>query len=202
MSSMVYIRLRKKVTAHAGKILRLRDVAQVIADEPYATVREIPVYEPDFKEGNLAVLDLIDVVRRIRSAFPGLDVRSIGPAQVIIELQAERIRPRLWWVAGVWLLLFVGSALAIMNFHTDVSMREVHERIYYLMTGQHVHEPLVLQIPYSLGIGIGMIVFFNHLFKRRLNDEPSPLELEMYLYQEHLDQYVIEHEKQKERTQS
>lgn len=89
-----------------------------------------------------------------------------------------------------------------MNFHTDVSMREVHERIYYLMTGQHVHEPLVLQIPYSLGIGIGMIVFFNHLFKRRLNDEPSPLELEMYLYQEHLDQYVIEHEKQKERTQS
>ncbi|MBN2909766.1 stage V sporulation protein AA [Polycladomyces sp. WAk] len=200
MSSMVYVRLRKKVTARPGQILRLRDVAQVIVDEPHAAVEEIPVYEPGLKDGNLAVLDLIEVVRRIRSAFPGLDVRSIGPAQVIIELQSDRIRPRRWWVAGVWLLLFVGSALAIMNFHTDVSMREVHQRIYYLMTGQRVQEPLVLQIPYSFGIGIGMIVFFNHLFKRRLNDEPSPLELEMYLYQENLDQYVIEHEKQKERS--
>jgi stage V sporulation protein AA len=199
---MVYVRLRKKVTARPGQILRLCDVAQVIADESYTAVREIPVYEPDFKDGNLAVLDLIDVVRRIRSAFPGLDVRSIGPAQVIIELQTSRATPRLWWVTGVWLLLFVGSALAIMNFHADVSMREVHERIYYLMTRQRVHQPLVLQIPYSLGIGIGMLVFFNHLFKRRLNDEPSPLELEMYLYQENLDQYVIEHEKQKERTRS
>ncbi|WP_302104740.1 stage V sporulation protein AA [Polycladomyces zharkentensis] len=197
---MVYVRLRKKVTARPGQILRLRDVAQVIVDEPHAAVEEIPVYEPGLKDGNLAVLDLIEVVRRIRSAFPGLDVRSIGPAQVIIELQSDRIRPRRWWVAGVWLLLFVGSALAIMNFHTDVSMREVHQRIYYLMTGQRVQEPLVLQIPYSFGIGIGMIVFFNHLFKRRLNDEPSPLELEMYLYQENLDQYVIEHEKQKERS--
>jgi len=199
---MVYVRLRKKVTARPGQILRLRDVAQVIADDPHAAVEEIPVYEPGLKDGNLAVLDLIEVVRRIRSAFPGLDVRSIGPAQVIIELQSERFTPRRWWVAGVWLLLFVGSALAIMNFHTDVSMREVHQRIYYLMTGQRVQEPLVLQIPYSFGIGIGMIVFFNHLFKRRLNDEPSPLELEMYLYQENLDQYVIEHEKQKERSQS
>jgi stage V sporulation protein AA len=199
---MVYVRLHKKVTARPGQILRLCDVAQVIADEPHAAVREIPVHEPTFKDGNLAVLDLIDVVRQIRSAFSGLDVRSIGPAQVIIELESDRAAPRPWWVAGVWLLLFVGSALAIMNFHTDVSMREVHERIYYLMTGKRVHQPLVLQIPYSLGIGIGMFVFFNHLFKRRFNDEPSPLELEMYLYQENLDQYVIEHEKQKERTQS
>lgn len=202
MSSMVYVRLCKKVTARPGQILRLGDVAQVIADEPHAAVREIPVYQSDFKDGNLAVLDLIDVVGRIRAAFPGLDVRIIGPAQVIIELQTARKKPCKWWVAGVWLLLFVGSALAIMNFHTDVSMREVHERIYYLMTGEHVREPLILQIPYSLGIGVGMIVFFNHLFKRRLNDEPSPLELEMYLYQENLDQYVIDHEKEKERTQS
>ena len=29
----------------------------------------------------------------------------------------------------VWLLLFFGSGLAIMNFHEDVSMPEVHRRI-------------------------------------------------------------------------
>ena len=100
-------------------------------------------------------------------------------------------------MAGVWLLLFVGSGLAIMNFHTDVSMKEVHERIYYLMTGMHHSRPLILQIPYSLGIGLGMVLFFNHLFKQKFNDEPSPLELEVFMYQESIDQYVIDHEKTK-----
>jgi stage V sporulation protein AA len=97
----------------------------------------------------------------------------------------------------VWIILFVGSGLAIMNFHTDVSMQEVHERIYYLVTGRHENQPLILQIPYSIGIGTGMILFFNHLFKKRFNEEPSPMELEMFLYQEAIDQYVINDEKQK-----
>ena len=76
-------------------------------------------------------------------------------------------------------------------------MKSVHQRIHYLVTGKHEARPLILQIPYSLGIGVGMILFFNHLFKRRFNDEPSPLELEMYLYGENLNQYVINHERSK-----
>ncbi|MFP3360102.1 stage V sporulation protein AA, partial [Planococcus sp. SIMBA_143] len=35
---------------------------------------------------------------------------------------------------------------------------------------------------------------FNHLFKKRFNEEPSPLEVEMFNYQQDLDQYVIVHE--------
>jgi len=86
-----------------------------------------------------------------------------------------------------------------MNFHTDVSMEQVHQRIYYLVTGAYNARPLILQIPYSLGIGLGMVLFFNHVFKRKLNDEPSPLELEVFLYQENIDQYVIDHEKSQKR---
>lgn len=35
-----------------------------------------------------------------------------------------------------------------------------------------------------------MILFFNHVFKKRLNEEPSPLEVEMFKYQLDLDHYV------------
>ncbi|MCL6616308.1 MAG: stage V sporulation protein AA, partial [Anoxybacillus ayderensis] len=31
-------------------------------------------------------------------------------------------------------------------------------------------------------------------FKKRINEEPSPLEVEMFQYQQSLDQYVIMHE--------
>ena len=39
-----------------------------------------------------------------------------------------------------------------------------------------------------------MTLFFNHFFKKRINDEPSPLEVEMFNYQQSLDQYVIMNE--------
>ncbi|MDD1367314.1 hypothetical protein PTB13_04110, partial [Bacillus sp. MHSD17] len=55
--------------------------------------------------------------------------------------------------------------------------------------------PLGLRlIPYSLGLGLGMVLFFNHVFQKRINEEPSPLEVEMFQYQQSLDQYVIVHE--------
>jgi len=91
----------------------------------------------------------------------------------------------------IWLLLFFGAALAIMNFHEDVSMQAVHQRIYKIITGKENLKPLILQIPYSIGLGLGMVLFFNHVFKKRLNEEPSPLEVEMFNYQQNLDQYVI-----------
>jgi stage V sporulation protein AA len=91
-------------------------------------------------------------------------------------------------------VLFIGSGLAIMNFHTDVSMPEVHQRLYYLITGRAESQPLLMQIPYSLGIALGMILFFNHFFQKRINEEPSPLEVELFLYQQNVDQYYIQHE--------
>lgn len=194
---VVYLRLKKKVRVSPGQKLRLGDIAQVLADESVMTIVRLEVYRSSLRDGNLVVIDVMDVIERIRRAYPGLDVRSVGPAQTIIETEERRRLPSAVSVALIWLLLFVGSGLALMNFHTDVSMKSVHQRIHYLVTGKHEARPLILQIPYSLGIGVGMILFFNHLFKRRFNDEPSPLELEMYLYEENLNQYVIDHEKSK-----
>ncbi|UUZ94364.1 hypothetical protein LJK87_07260 [Paenibacillus sp. P25] len=39
-----------------------------------------------------------------------------------------------------------------------------------------------------------MIVFFNHLFKKKFNEEPSPLEVEMFMYQENVNRYMITEE--------
>jgi stage V sporulation protein AA len=94
-------------------------------------------------------------------------------------------------------LLFFGSALTIMNFHADVSMMEVQVRIVEMITGHKDEHPYLFQIAYSIGIGFGMIVFFNHLFKKNWNEEPTPLEVEMYLYQENVDQYVVAEEYEK-----
>jgi len=81
-----------------------------------------------------------------------------------------------------------------MHFHEDVSMPFVQQKLFHALTGRHVEKSLLFHIPYSIGIGIGMILFFNHVFKKKINEEPSPMEVEMFQYQQGIDQYLLMHE--------
>lgn len=195
MESIVYIKLKKKVQAKMDQRILLQDIAEIVADQNQKELETLPIIQLTSQYGTYAVIEAMQVLRMVKASFPELQIQILGSVHTIIERSAKaRIHKKLL-VVLVWIFLFTGSGLAIMNFHTDVSMKKVHDRIYFLVTGERVEGSLLLQIPYSLGIGIGMILFFNHLFKRRFNEEPSPMELEMYLYQDAIDQYVIEHEK-------
>ncbi|BCB04597.1 stage V sporulation protein AA [Bacillus sp. KH172YL63] len=195
MEGIVYIRLRHRVQVKERSRVTLGQLAQIIApEERVSDLKGIPVHQVTPSDKNIIVVDVMKVIRGIMAGHPDLDIQTIGPAQSIIEVVYEKKKVSLPLFIGVWLLLFVGAALAIMNFHEDVSMREVHQRLYHFVTGGNDPHPLLFQIPYSFGLGLGMILFFNHVFRKRLNEEPSPLEVEMFNYQQDLDQYVIMHE--------
>ncbi|MGA8941801.1 MAG: stage V sporulation protein AA [Thermoactinomyces sp.] len=200
MKSILTVRLKKKITVKPGQRLFLRDISELDLQgdgDVSGDVQELFVCKPSLANGNFAVIDIMDVIRLIRRHFPSLDIRYAGPPQTLVEIKTDTKPASVMSVIFVMLILFIGSGLAIMNFHMDVSMPQVHERIYYLITGVHKKSPLILQIPYSLGIGLGIFLFFNRLFKKRFKEEPSPLELEVFLYQENIDQYMINDEKQK-----
>lgn len=191
----VFLRMRHRVQADLGQVVTIGDVAQVIASQPVK--REIillPLHSITIEDKTFVIIDVMKVIEKLRANYPTYDIQSIGPAQAIVTVnQAKKPLVPVYFVL-VWFLLFIGSGLAIMNFHEDVSMRAVHLRIFQLVTGNEEAKPLLLQIPYSIGLGLGMILFFNQFFRKRLNEEPSPLEVEMFNYQQALDQYVILHE--------
>jgi stage V sporulation protein AA len=89
--------------------------------------------------------------------------------------------------AAAWLLLFVGAAVTILNFHADVNMPAVHREIYRLLTGRTAAHPLLLEIPYAVGVGVGIVVFL-----RPRRGEPGPLELEAARYERGLHAYLRE----------
>lgn len=204
MQEPLFLRLRKRLSVKPQAVITLGDICQIYWDgEREAALARMPVYRVRPEDGDLIIIDIMQVIRKIRTAYPEASLEIQGSTQIIVEVLNPRKRPKPVLVAAVWLLLFVGSGLAIMNFHTDVSMLQVHQRIHYLITGQASEQPLWLQIPYSIGIGLGMVLFFNHLFKKRITEEPSPLEVELFMYQQSLDQYYIQHEnKENERTKS
>ncbi|MBL4985778.1 stage V sporulation protein AA [Bacillus safensis] len=191
MDGQIFIRLRHRIKTGIDQLIYLEDIAQITGDEfAVQKLSKMPVYHVSKKDRHIAVLDIMHVVKTIKKTCPDIDIQTVGGSEAIVEIDTgkRQLSPVLF--VFVWLLLFVGAALAIMNFHEDVSMRLVHIRLYEMITGKTVEHPYLLQIPYSFGLGFGMILFFNHVFKKRLNEEPSPLEVEMFKYQLDLDHYV------------
>lgn len=192
MDHTVYIRLRHRLQTRPNANILLKDIAQVIASENvYNRIIHLKVYEVSDKDRNIIVIDVMKVIRFITSQIPDIEIQTLGPSQIIVEVVSKKRKVSIPLFILVWLLLFFGAALTIMNFHEDVSMQIVQQRIYTIMTGEVDEKPLIFQIPYSFGLGLGMILFFNHLFKKRLNEEPSPLEVEMFNYQMDLDNYIV-----------
>ncbi|MBE1446029.1 stage V sporulation protein AA [Paenibacillus sp. OAS669] len=191
----LYIRLRKRVCVRRGEEIYLGRIAQLLVDSDYEEpLNHLLIHQPKENEGNKILIDMMLIVEKVRKLYPFFQIEHFGEPHCLIDIHESRKPPNIVQIIVVWLLLFVGSGLAIMNFHADVSMAEVHRRIYQLLTGKWEQHPLILQIPYSIGIGIGMIVFFNHLFKKKFNEEPSPLEVEMFLYEENVNTYVVAEE--------
>ena len=197
----IYIRLRNRFHAQVDETITVGKLAQLIAPiDLKDQICELPQYTITKEDSSYVVIDAMDVIDTIHTHFPHVDIQTVGPAQTVIEVKLNRRKVGALFITLVWLLLFIGAALTIMNFHEDVAMGDVHQKIYQLITGEKSKKPLIIQIPYSLGVGIGMVLFFNHLFKKKFNEEPSPLEVEIFKYQQDLDQFIIIQEKMKRET--
>ncbi|WNS44429.1 stage V sporulation protein AA [Paenibacillus sp. MMS20-IR301] len=199
----IYIQLKNRVTVPRGRDVLLRDVAHLITEPEWREpLYSLLLLQPKSSDGNLILIDLLTVIPRIHELLPGADIQPIGEGRTIVQIEgpAEARKPSMALFVLVWLLLFFGSALTIMNFHADVSMLEVQIRIVEMLTGRRDEHPYMFQIAYSLGIGFGMVIFFNHLFKKKWNEEPTPLEVEMFLYQKNIDHYVVNEEYSKMKT--
>jgi stage V sporulation protein AA len=195
LEKTVYIRLRHRVFIQPNDKILLKDIAQIIAEDAlHKQISDRVLYQVTAEDRNILIIDVMHVVKEIKKIDSTIDIQMIGPSQAIIEVvyKKRKISPIFFLI--IWFLLFFGSMLTIMNFHEDVSMQDAHQRLYKIITGKNVAKPLMFQIPYSFGLGLGMILFFNHVFKKRINEEPSPLEVEMFNYQQDLDRYVVMHE--------
>ncbi|SDH10245.1 stage V sporulation protein AA [Alteribacillus persepolensis] len=195
MPQKIYMQLYAGITAQEGQDIYLKDVARLEGEEnELASLMNLRLYRLSRKDKTHVVLDLLTILREIHTEYPDIDLVVIGPEQTVVEIEIKKkvISPLM--LVFVWFLLFIGAALAIMNFHEDVSMLQVHQKLYALITGTELEQPLLLQIPYSIGLGLGMILFFNHVFKKRINEEPSPLEIEMFHYQKDIEKYISDTE--------
>ena len=192
LDEMIYIRLHHRVQVKSNEEIFLKDIALINAPmELLSKLNTIKIHKVTEEDKNIIIIDGMKIINKITEYVSSCDIQLIGPQQAIVEVIYKKVKMSKALFLLVWFLLFIGSAFSIMNFHEDVSMQKVHHKLFFLLTGIDDPSPLSIQIPYSIGLGLGMILFFNHVFKKRINEEPSPLELEMFNYQQNIDHYVV-----------
>ena len=79
-----------------------------------------------------------------------------------------------------------------MAFHNDIGIREVFAQVYRLISGEQKQGITILELSYSVGLALGIIVFFNHIGGGRITKDPTPIEVEMRNYEDDVNNALAE----------
>ena len=202
MSKSLYLKLNQISEVHE-KDVYLKDVAELYSDDPaiLAKCLALKVKKISSDRDHRYVGSVLDVIGLISKLDPSIQVEKMGEQDLIIDYQKPR-PPRLGWewikTAFVCVICFCGAAFAIMTFNNDASVTDVFREIYRMVLGHEAEKVTVLEMSYSIGLALGVILFFNHFCAWKVNTDPTPLEVEMRLYEDNISKTVIQNDGRKE----
>lgn len=124
-----------------------------------------------------------------------VEVVSIGEQDFVVQLLDVPMAPR--WMETIKVIvmvvvIFLGAAFTIMAFNNDVSVGEVFDRFYQQVMGKEKPKVSEIEIFYCLGLAVGILVFFNHIGKKKITSDPTPIQVEMRKYEQDVDMAFIE----------
>lgn len=202
MSDTLYINIKQNSEVHKKDVF-LSDVADVYcvnraAESKAKALRVLTIRENRNKRYIMAA---IDVIEKLQEQDPKLQIDNLGEVSFIVDYQKPG-RPAYFtaWLKTLFVcvIAFFGSAFAIMTFNNDASVSDVFKEIYRLVMGAESDGFTVLELSYTVGLALGIIVFFNHFAKIKINTDPTPLEVEMRLYEDNINKTLIQNDGRKE----
>ena len=172
-------------------------MASLTCTDPHllAKARALKVFQ--FREGGekRAVISSLKLIELIQGLEKGITVDNVGEMDTLMKLvKVSDDKGLAVWlkVAFVALISFFGTAFTIMAFHNDVGIHDVFNQIYEQVMGQTSNGFTTLEVTYSLGLAIGITLFFNHIGGRRITADPTPIEVEMRIYEKDVGDTLIE----------
>lgn len=202
MGKSLYLKLNQISEVHE-KDVYLKDIASLYSDDSSILNRckAIKVMKIPSDRNHRYVGSVLDIVELVAQMDSSIQVENMGEKDYIIDYQRPKPPARIWaWVKTVFvcLICFCGAAFAIMTFNNDASVSDVFGEIYRLVLGTEAGGFTVLELSYSIGLALGVILFFNHFSVWKINTDPTPLEVEMRLYEDNICKTLIQNDGRKE----
>ena len=142
------------------------------------------------------VFSVMDVIKKINDVCPGVQIENIGEEDFVIDYIDEN-KP---WYRGeilkfvnlifICILTFCGSAFTIIAYDNDVDIPGIFSNLYefFGVSGDNK----LMEIMYSIGFGIGILVFYNHFCGKKITNDPSPIEVEQTAYEREIDDALFD----------
>lgn len=192
----VYVKLKRDVKVFNYQVA-IRDVADISSSDNTlsAKIKTIKLFQIQIEKTKREIVSVIKVVDAILKEYPELEIQSVGEMECIVEYVGDKKRNKLWdmlKVLFVSLISFFGAGFAIMTFNEDVSVSDVFGSLYNYVVGNIPEKPGILELTYSLGLGIGIILFYGHIGGRRITKDPTPIEVQMRVYERDVNDALVE----------
>lgn len=175
----------------------LKDVSKLegVEEELLFQIKEIELYEFEATtKKQLVVFSVLKVIELIHKNFPDLDIEPLGEEDFIIEYKG-RSTNKVWLekikLAAICVITFFGAAFTIMAFNNDISINGVFERFYMQMVGNQKTQVTELEVCYSIGIALGILIFFNHIGRKKITPDPTPIQVELRKYENDINETFI-----------
>lgn len=155
---------------------------------------------PDSKKHRY-VVSILKIIEKMHEEYPSLEIQNMGPPDIIVTYEPTKNKNQfLHWskVILVVLITFFGAAFSIMAFNNDVDTPRLFSQIYQQVMGTPKTGFTIMELTYSIGVIVGILVFFNHFGKKRFSVDPTPMEVEMRLYENDIQTTLIENYARKE----
>lgn len=201
----VYLKADRNIEVTKLKVT-IGDVIKLECTNPQMLkkIKEIELLEfksdKDNNKSRVAV-SILKVISCIHKVYPDVQIQNMGETDFIVTFERQKTAGGIVHTLkaiGVVLVSFTGAAFSIMTFNNDVNVKNVFSQIYELTTGTKSDGFTVIELFYSIGIVIGILIFFNHFGKKKFTVDPTPIEVEMRLYENDLQTTIIEDYSRKE----
>ncbi|MDE7037795.1 MAG: stage V sporulation protein AA [Lachnospiraceae bacterium] len=205
-SETVYIKADRDVEVTKPDVT-LGDVVSMECSNPsivprLKTLKLLKFHHTDNKHQNRTAVSILKVIECIHEEYPNIDVQNMGETDFIVTYEEQKTAGgavHYAKAAVVAAISFVGAAFSIMAFNNDVDTTKMFSQIYELLTGQKSDGFTILELTYCIGLVIGILTFFNHFGKKKFTVDPTPMEVEMRLYENDIQTTLIETYSRKEK---
>lgn len=196
MSDTLYLQLDENMEVTHPHVY-LQDIARLSCSNSKVLnrLRVMPVINLDPNKPGRYVMSVMDLVDLIQKKEPDLEITPLGQPDFVITYEKEAPQNVLWrWIKifFVCLATFFGSAFSIMTFNNDVDVGKLFSQIYTQITGQTSNGFTALEISYSVGLAVGVLFFFNHFGHMKITSDPTPMQVQMRLYENDVNTTIIE----------
>lgn len=203
---ILYVKMKPSAKVYR-KSIKTDDIAELFCMNPEIEHQALGIEVGNFiseKEEHV-IVDIMKVIEKITVQLKDVEVIPIGETDTVVHFitpdkKQNKLMQKIWQtgkIIFVAAICFAGTAFTIMSFHTDIGIRNLFEDFYRVFGLEYKDGLGVFELFYSLGLGIGIIIFFNHFGKKKMTEDPTPLQVEMNTYESNVNQTLVGNEDKK-----